>query len=104
MSTLADALICARLCALDPNLGALYGFILADIPGLIEGASGGKGLGFKFLRHVSRTIADGSRRSTRVIIPRHAETIYSRPAELCPDRLGAVVAGTVSAGSAGFLR
>lgn len=40
---------------LDPNLGALYGFILADIPGLIEGASGGKGLGFKFLRHVSRT-------------------------------------------------
>lgn len=40
---------------LDPNLGALYGFILADIPGLIEGASSGKGLGFKFLRHVSRT-------------------------------------------------
>jgi GTP-binding protein len=40
---------------LDPNLGAMYGFIIADIPGLIEGASGGKGLGFKFLRHVSRT-------------------------------------------------
>lgn len=40
---------------LDPNLGALYGFILADIPGLIEGASGGKGLGFKFLRHIART-------------------------------------------------
>src|SRR3989344_1189170 len=28
---------------LDPNLGALYGFVLADIPGLIEGASAGKG-------------------------------------------------------------
>jgi GTP-binding protein len=40
---------------LDPNLGALYGYILADIPGLIEGAAGGKGLGFKFLRHIART-------------------------------------------------
>jgi len=40
---------------LDPNLGALYGFIIADIPGLIEGASTGKGLGSKFLRHISRT-------------------------------------------------
>lgn len=40
---------------LEPNLGALYGLILADIPGLIEGASEGKGLGFKFLRHISRT-------------------------------------------------
>jgi GTP-binding protein len=40
---------------LDPNLGVLYGFILADIPGLIEGASEGKGLGSKFLRHIART-------------------------------------------------
>lgn len=40
---------------LDPNLGVLYGHVLADIPGLIEGASEGKGLGMKFLRHVSRT-------------------------------------------------
>lgn len=40
---------------LDPNLGDLYGFILADVPGLIEGASRGKGLGHKFLRHVRRT-------------------------------------------------
>jgi len=40
---------------LDPNLGVYYELILADIPGLIEGASGGKGLGIKFLRHVERT-------------------------------------------------
>ena len=40
---------------LDPNLGALHGYILADIPGLIEGASAGKGLGSKFLRHIART-------------------------------------------------
>jgi GTP-binding protein len=40
---------------LDPNLGVLYGHILADIPGLIEGASSGKGLGSKFLRHIART-------------------------------------------------
>ncbi len=40
---------------LDPNLGALYGYVLADIPGLIEGASEGKGLGHDFLRHIART-------------------------------------------------
>ena len=44
-----------------PNLGVLtlgdQDIILADIPGLIEGASGGAGLGIRFLKHIARTTA-----------------------------------------------
>lgn len=39
---------------LEPNLGVLEKKVLADIPGLIEGASEGKGLGHKFLKHIEK--------------------------------------------------
>jgi GTP-binding protein len=39
---------------LSPNLGVVNGKVIADIPGLIEGASDGKGLGVKFLKHIEK--------------------------------------------------
>ncbi len=61
-SSLLNALTAAKakigdypFTTLEPNLGVLYGYVLADIPGLIEGAAEGRGLGHEFLRHITRT-------------------------------------------------
>jgi GTP-binding protein len=61
---------------LEPNLGVVglsdgRSMVIADIPGIIEGASEGKGLGTQFLRHIERT------RTLALMIPSDAEDLQA---------------------------
>lgn len=82
---------------LTPNLGVVdidgeAAFVVADIPGIIEGASDGKGLGLEFLRHIERTavtlfVIDVSNyRDTKIQyeklkseLNRYSKRLYSKP-------------------------
>jgi GTP-binding protein len=80
---------------LEPNLGVVWienrDFVMADIPGLIEGAADGVGLGIQFLRHVERTrllvhLLDGSSpdpvadyNAINIELARYSERLAAKP-------------------------
>ena len=70
---------------LVPNLGVVrfqeHEFVVADVPGLIEGASEGRGLGHRFLRHVERA------RVLVVLCDLSAETVEGHPPKLQEELL-----------------
>jgi len=85
---------------LEPVLGIVElsdfrRFVMADIPGLIEGAHGGAGLGFEFLRHIERTTilahiidimpTDGSDPAENYYQIRHELSQYSKALEKKPE-------------------
>ena len=91
---------------LDPSLGVVRvgeaSFVIADIPGLIEGASEGAGLGHRFLRHLARTrlllhvvdlAADDPARDARVIaaeLRKYEKALYRKPRWLVFNKADAV--------------
>jgi GTPase len=108
-SSLLRALTAARpkvadypFTTLDPVLGVTEGrrrFVVADVPGLIEGAARGAGLGLRFLKHLERTrllveVVDGSRpdpwRDLEVLrteLRAYSEDLASRPALTVVNKL-----------------
>ncbi len=94
---------------LSPNLGVVDledgGFVIADIPGLIEGASSGIGLGHEFLRHIERTrviihIVDAAStegrdpvediESINVELAAYNESLLDRPQVIAANKIDAI--------------
>jgi len=91
---------------LNPSLGVARvgdkSFVIADIPGLIEGASEGAGLGHQFLRHLARTrlllqlvdlTADDAAQTARAIaaeLKKYDEALYRKPRWLIFNKIDAV--------------
>jgi len=95
---------------LKPMLGQVFmddgdGFVVADIPGLIEGAHAGKGLGDRFLRHIERTavllhlvdasVADGKSISEQIHeiegeLKGYGDSIWSKPRMLVLNKMDAL--------------
>jgi GTP-binding protein len=91
---------------LNPSLGVVRvgeaSFVIADIPGLIEGASQGAGLGHQFLRHLARTrlllhivdlTGEDAVRDARVIaaeLKKYEESLYRKPRWLVFNKADAV--------------
>jgi len=93
---------------LVPNLGVVslsddFSFVIADVPGLIEGAGDGAGLGHQFLRHIERTsvlvyLLDAAGQpgpkeaytTLRAEIERYEPTLLERPSIVCISKLDLV--------------
>ena len=102
------------------RIGELRSFVIADIPGLIEGAAEGAGLGHQFLRHLARTrlllhivdIAsfdetDDAVREARAIIKelkKYDAALYSKPRWLVLNKLDLLEASELEKKSRRFLR
>ncbi|MEM6430251.1 MAG: GTPase ObgE [Deinococcota bacterium] len=97
---------------LSPNLGVLERDLkrltLADIPGIIDGASAGKGLGFEFLRHISRTrlliyVIDSTEdvwttfQALQKELKTYDPTLLQRPALIALNKIDLVTTETVDA-------
>jgi GTP-binding protein len=104
---------------LEPHLGVVrfedFEFVVADIPGLIEGASAGRGLGHRFLRHIERArvlvilldLTQPERspaEQERILLEelrRHHPDLVARPRLVVGSKADAAPAGETSDGGAG---